>query len=249
MLETAGVEDRVLEAALPRLDGYASALDLQMVVTLAEPQIDLVTRHLLGGRVQLLCAPGLGDRVAALALAAQASGSVALHDSWRETESMRLQRLNQEVARIAEILARLTRSETPVPGSEIEDRRRSYDPGPGKLPSLEPQDVRRTIRARRIRDQFFAAGLFEDPAWDMLLDLFAAELEGVRVSVSSLCIAAAVAPTTALRWITKMSDMGLFLRQPDPQDRRRAFMALSAQASEAMRGYMVAAKRGELVAV
>jgi hypothetical protein len=243
------VDERVLEAALPRLDGYASALDLQLVVTLAEPQIDLVTRHLLGGRVQLLCGPGLGDRVAALAMAAHASGSVALHDSLRETESMRLQRLNQEVARIAEILARLTRSDAPPPGSEIEDRRRSYDAGPGKLPPLEPQEVRRAIRARRTRDQFFAAGLFEDPAWDMLLDLFAAELEGVRVSVSSLCIAAAVAPTTALRWITKMTDMGLFLRQPDPQDRRRAFMALSAQASEAMRGYMVAAKRGEMVAV
>ena len=43
----------------------------------------------------------------------------------------------------------------------------------------------------------------------VLLDLFAAELEGNRVSVSSLCIAAGVAPTTALRWIARMTDMGL----------------------------------------
>ena len=97
-----------------------------------------------------------------------------------------------------------------------------------------------------MRDQFFAPGLFEDPAWDMLLDLFAAELERTRVSVSSLCIAAAVAPTTALRWIAKMTETELFVRQPDPMDRRRAFMALSGHASQAMRRYMAAVRRTDL---
>ncbi len=55
---------------------------------------------------------------------------------------------------------------------------------------MTARDVREVIRARRLRDQFFERGLFEDPAWDMLLDLFAAELEQTQVSVSSLCIAA-----------------------------------------------------------
>ena len=97
-----------------------------------------------------------------------------------------------------------------------------------------------------MRDQFFGVGLFEDPAWDMLLDLFAADLEGARVSVSSLCIAAAVAPTTALRWIAKMVDAGLFAREPDPFDRRRAFMALTGRARDGMRGYFVAMARAGL---
>ena len=109
--------------------------------------------------------------------------------------------------------------------------------------AIAPTEIRRAIRARRLRDQFFGGGLFEDPAWDMLLDLFAAELEGNRVSVSSLCIAAGVAPTTALRWIARMTDMGLFVRHPDPVDRRRAFMTLSPRASEAMRAYLVAARK------
>jgi DNA-binding MarR family transcriptional regulator len=91
-----------------------------------------------------------------------------------------------------------------------------------------------------LRDQFFGTALFEDPGWDMLLDLYAAELEQARVSVSSLCIAAAVAPTTALRWIARMTDTGLFERRPDMHDRRRAFMVLSERASEAMRGYILA---------
>lgn len=91
------------------------------------------------------------------------------------------------------------------------------------VPEVTARDVRAVIRARRMRDQFFTGELFADPAWDMLLDLFASELEGRRVSVSSLCIAAAVPPTTALRWIGAMHDAGLFERQADPNDRRRAY--------------------------
>jgi hypothetical protein len=43
-----------------------------------------------------------------------------------------------------------------------------------------------------MREQFFGPDLFADPAWDILLDLYAARLEQQRVAVSSLCIAAAV---------------------------------------------------------
>jgi DNA-binding MarR family transcriptional regulator len=101
--------------------------------------------------------------------------------------------------------------------------------------------VRRAIRSRRLREQFFPAPLIEDPGWDMLLDLFAAELEDRGVSVSSLCIAAAVAPTTALRWIGKMTEAGLFERRPDPFDRRRAFMMLTEPARQGMHRYCQAA--------
>ena len=111
---------------------------------------------------------------------------------------------------------------------------------------IAASEVRRAIRARRVRDQFFAGGLLEDPAWDMLLDLVAVDLEQARVSVSSLCIAAAVAPTTALRWISKLTQAGLLERQPDPFDRRRAYMALSATARDAMTGYVAAIRRAGL---
>src|SRR3546814_4614981 len=65
----------------------------------------------------------------------------------------------------------------------------------------------------------------------MLLDLMAAHLSGQRVSVSSLCIAAAVPATTALRWIRALTAHGLFLRQADPSDGRRVFIALSDKAA------------------
>lgn len=100
-------------------------------------------------------------------------------------------------------------------------------------PAQRPVDanrIRAHIKARRLREKFFPADLFADPAWDMLLDLAAARLEGRQVSVSSLCIAATVPTTTGLRWIKQMVDRGLFVRHSDPQDARRAFITLSPDA-------------------
>lgn len=113
-------------------------------------------------------------------------------------------------------------------------------------PPPDAAELRRAIRTRRMREAFFMPGLFADPAWDMLLDLYAAELEGEPVSVSSLCIAAAVAPTTALRWIARMTEDGLLERRPDESDRRRAFMALTDVARVGMRGYLEAVRRAGL---
>src|SRR3546814_6793326 len=93
-------------------------------------------------------------------------------------------------------------------------------------------------RARRTRDQFFRNEWVADPAWDMLLDLMAARLEHKRVSVSSLCIAAAVPATTALRWIKSMTDEGLFVRRADNNDGRRIFIELSDEAAGAMSAYL-----------
>jgi len=71
----------------------------------------------------------------------------------------------------------------------------------------------------------------------MLLDLTAAEAEKVRVSVTSLCIASGVPPTTALRWIALMTDAGLLRREDDAHDRRRAFIALTETAIDKMARY------------
>ena len=90
---------------------------------------------------------------------------------------------------------------------------------------------------RRRREAIFGLDIFAEPAWDMLLDLTAAHGEGARVSVTSLCIAASVPATTALRWLTQMVESGIFQRVPDPADRRRAFIALSDKAIAAMSAY------------
>jgi hypothetical protein len=242
LLDAEGVSDELLAASLYRIDAIATARGLRVIAALSEQQIDIVSAGLNGHDVQLLCTPGEADWIAALTIARIADEHVALNDRVREGEAARLARLNEEVTRIAEVLARLSRrDDTPqsTPGTVTD--RPGYA-GPPAVAEIGPDDVRRIIRARRLRDRFFGEGVFEDPAWDMILDLFAAHLAQAQVSVSSLCIAAAVAPTTALRWIAKLTDAGLFERQPDPFDRRRAFMALSPRALDAMNRYVLATR-------
>lgn len=105
------------------------------------------------------------------------------------------------------------------------------------IPDVSPIAVRSHIRARRLRDRYFEEGIFAEPAWDMMLDLFESELCGRRVAVTSLCVAAAVPPTTALRWIKALVDRELFVRRNDPLDGRRVFIELSANAFAALAHY------------
>lgn len=248
LAETFGVADAALEPVLDQLREIASQGEVRIVIALEPDQIDLVTAMMGTAPVDLLCAATIGDRVGSLCVALS-SIPARLNDVSAVTESVRFNRLTEEIARIAETLTRLTRGdEAPSRADTVSDPGRTYrSNGPGGRPPVGPEirvrDVRDAIRARRLRDQMFGAGLFEDPAWDMLLDLFAAELERVQVSVSSLCIAAAVAPTTALRWIARMTEAGLFERRADPFDRRRAFIALSATASGGMRTYIYAVRQ------
>ena len=167
--------------------------------------------------------------------------------------SPQLRKLSEEVGRIARALAALSENgmhDGPERREGIADRRagdrreqpdRRGQTGDAEMPAIS--SIRAMIRARRLRDQYFSGELFADPAWDMLLDLLLARLEHRTVAVSSLCIAAAVPPTTALRWIKRLTDEGIFVRTADPRDGRRVFIDLSDEAAEAMANYIRAAER------
>ena len=101
----------------------------------------------------------------------------------------------------------------------------------------EARWLRNLLRARAARAEFFSDHLFADPAWDMLLSLYTAELEQKRVSITSISLASKVPATTALRWIAALQKDGLIVRQPDPFDGRRVFVALSAEGSKTVRAY------------
>ncbi len=241
LIEAGGVVPALLD---PTVDAVAAieARGVPLIVTLEQDQIDDVAGRCLTGRVQLLCAPSHRDRIVAIAVAMADRRPTGVREEDDSGEQLR--RLNAEVARIVALLTRLTDGEPIASRREmLGDRTIPYRAESKARTAISASEVRQAIRMRRLRDQFFDTGLFEDPAWDMLLDLFAAELEQSRVSVSSLCIAAAVAPTTALRWIGRMTEIGLFDRVPDPADRRRAFMVLAPKAAEGMREYCAAVKR------
>ena len=220
-----------LDRLLDRLEADAGQDHFPAVICSPFPLVDRIMARIKHSSVELLVDPSPLERAAALALAvaAKPSGN-RLHDISTEPGTVRLRQLSDEVSRIAATLARLSTgpATTNFEGPE---------PAVGEIPSVSLDTVRQVIRARRLRARFFDEALFADPAWDMLLDLLQAEIAQHRVPVSSLCIAAAVPATTALRWIKTMTDAGLFQRRADPHDGRRVFVELSPQASEAMRRF------------
>lgn len=88
--------------------------------------------------------------------------------------------------------------------------------------------AREVVEFRRRRNQRFAQeGVFEDPAWDILLAIFVDEGVGKQVPVSSACHASNVAVTTALRYINRLVEVGLIERQDDAVDKRRTLLKLT----------------------
>lgn len=221
-----------LDRLLDRLDAAAAAGRYRSVVAGPAELVDVVAARTPHPGILHLVMPSMAERSAALALACVPTPA-RLNDVGKG-EAPVLQQLSEEVGRIANILANL---------SEAEAGHETIEPQHGDERTITAASVRAIIRARRLRDRYFPSEMFADPAWDMLLDLMAARLDRQRVAVSSLCIAAAVPATTALRWIKTLTDQGLFVRTADPQDGRRVFIELSDQAASQLAAYLTAVQR------
>jgi len=218
-------------AAMDDLLRHISNGRFATIVSASSELIDPVAACVQSADVELIVDPDEAERAAALAITmARRAMPLSVNDIASDNNAERLRQLSEEVSRIASTLARLStgpgvppRSPEPVPASDV--------------PPLSAETVRSVIRARRLRARYFREELFADPAWDMLLDLLQAEIAQLRVPVSSLCIAASVPATTALRWLKTMVGQGLFVRRADPHDGRRVFVELAPDASQALRRY------------
>lgn len=241
-----------LETLITDMVAWTRENDTALIVSVDMEALDLAYSLLSAGAGQLLCEPSDMELATTIGIALRAQGTLGqLADIGRETDTARLQRLSQELGWLAGRLADL-----PTPPldefddgrsrqGKISDRQPSYraeliaDLDHGGMPArtrVTHGQVRSLIRARRLRTKLLdpTEELFADPAWDMMLDLLAARLENKDIAVSSLCIAANVPPTTALRWISVLSDRGIVRRKPDPKDKRRFFIALSDEKAAAL---------------
>jgi len=124
-----------------------------------------------------------------------------------------------DVAALTEALARIKgRGDNSDPrGSSIADEHE-----PRRLLTLAAA----LHRARRRRDEA-TPGLFSEPAYDILLDLFVAHGEGRLISISSAAIASGAPGTTALRYIEALVLRGFIARRPDHLDGRRSYLLLT----------------------
>jgi hypothetical protein len=236
-LEGAAAPDALI-ALLDWAESEAEAGRRRSVVSADAALIDLVAARARHPDIAHLCAASEAERALAIVQASRPTHS-RLNDIGRDREV--LEQLFEEMARIAAMLAALSGDDGAAgaaaaaagtaPGAEKDE------------PGLDAPYIRAMIRARRLRDQYFRGALFADPAWDMLLDLMAARLEEKRVAVSSLCIAAAVPATTALRWIKALTDRGVFVRAADPRDGRRVYIELADETARALAAYLSAVRR------
>lgn len=235
-------------AALSRLDERAANCGAQLVVSTSAAALDDVFGCLDRSNPQILVDPSRGERVIALGRILTTIPGMRVREISQD-DRITMLRLTEQVAQLAERLERIDARGLGVDGGAFrlaapkrgfhgtrEDSSKMLVRAP-KPPLPDPRLVRQIIRQRQMRAQYFDAELFADPAWDMLLDLTAARAEHNRVSVTSLCIASGVPPTTALRWISQMVEAGLLERLEDETDRRRAFIALSDKAADAMARY------------
>ncbi len=239
-----------LDLLLARLDTMAANQGIRLIVIVGLEGLDHVHGIVTADRTSILCQPDYPDLVAELlSLATKVQDGTHLHDIGQgDAADGRLDRMNEELIRLSRTIEALVQNRAPshyqlpeqkgMGGASVHSSTLSY----AGFPAVEKEDcdqvtarqVRAVLRVRRLRENIFPSDLFADPAWDILLDLMAARLENVRVSVSSLCIAAAVPPTTALRWIRQLTERGLLERQADPDDGRRIFIALSDHGAAAV---------------
>ena len=212
------------------------------IVAAPSELLDAIAASLSDGSVDLVIDGDEAARSAALAVALTETGKPErVSDVAADRSAARLRQLSDEVSRIASTLARLSTGPTTAPQAA------AMPAAAGDVPEVSADAVRTVIRARRLRSRYFDEDMFADPAWDMLLDLLQAEIAQLRVPVSSLCIAASVPATTALRWLKTMTQQGIFVRRADPHDGRRVFVELAPHASQAMRRYFADAGKAVVV--
>jgi DNA-binding MarR family transcriptional regulator len=139
-----------------------------------------------------------------------------------------------EISRVLEETARLVGQHAQAEGAP---------PRPAEPRSLlSAHDIRAIIAARWLRREFLGAELGE-AEWSLILELYAAHLEGRRIHQTGLAVSAGVPQTTALNATRRLIGCGFFLAEPDPRDKRRLLIALSDVAVERIRAYLTAASR------
>lgn len=105
-----------------------------------------------------------------------------------------------------------------------------------ELRSLAPTDIsilddtalrslaKRIHQSRRKRNKFIPVELMGEPAWDILLDLFAAS---TYVSVKHIALTSNIPATTVLRWLSLLESYEFLSKEIDACDARRANISLT----------------------
>jgi DNA-binding MarR family transcriptional regulator len=96
----------------------------------------------------------------------------------------------------------------------------------------------RLYAQRRARDQYFPAGLFGEPAWDLLLALFIALEDGRELGLGDAYRAAGIGAAAGRSLIATMEDAGLVARIPAENGRKPGAVRLTETGVERLCAYL-----------
>ena len=96
------------------------------------------------------------------------------------------------------------------------------------------------LSLRRRRHSVFGKAMFGEPAWEILLLLFAL---GPRQTVTRLAELACASKSTAIRWIDYLEGQRLVEREAHPTDKRAVYVELTEKARDAIRLYLSGSPR------
>jgi len=88
---------------------------------------------------------------------------------------------------------------------------------------------------RRGREAAMGRELFSDPAWDILLELYAALLGGRKMTLGDVARSIDVPRSTIARWVSVLSDRQLILASVDVEDAAQLWLQLSPKGNAAMK--------------
>lgn len=111
-----------------------------------------------------------------------------------------------------------------------------------RAPEISSASVRAIIAARRLRDECFGPAVGE-LAWGVLLEAYAAHLEGGLSPITGLGASSGIARSTAHRWVAWLLERGLLVRHPESVNRRTALVGLSDDAAARIADYLAATAR------
>ena len=143
-----------------------------------------------------------------------------------------------EISRVLEETARIVRAHA-LAGTE--GTVTSDCPNPSTRRPVGAPEVRAILEMRAHRHKCLGIEL-TDAAWAMVLELYAARLEGRLVYQTRLGVDAGVPQTTALNIVRRMRDLGLFVSSAHPDDKRLLVLGLSDEAAGRLAGYLAAAR-------
>lgn len=94
--------------------------------------------------------------------------------------------------------------------------------------------IQSLISARRGREELFGRHLFSDPAWDIILELYAANLAKRRMSASELARTIGAPQSVITRWIRALADAKIVSPQWNAHDLASPTIELTQEAASKM---------------